>query len=131
MKQTAIITGICGLFLVAALAAAGCTMTSGGTGTPAAIPSPVPAVTTTAPPACGFTTCHGLDLACSTDFPQVCTMEYQIGDRCRQYASCGAGSGGCTLVLGPEFTACRTCVEKCQTSAGPDALAAFSCEEKC
>lgn len=131
MNHTAITAGICGLLLAAALVTAGCTTNSGGTATPAATPSPAPVLTTSAPAACGFTTCHGLDLACSTDFPRVCTMQYQIGDRCRQYASCQSGSGGCTLVAGPEFTACKTCVEKCQTSAGPNGMTALSCEEKC
>jgi hypothetical protein len=134
MRRTVVISGICIVLLAAALCAAGCTLPSGGQVTPStvptAIPTPVP-VETTGQSACGFTTCHGLDLACGMDAPQVCTMEYRIGDRCRQHASCDSRGGSCTLVTGPEFTACRSCVEKCQAAAGPDNLAAFSCEEKC
>ena len=134
MKHPAIIPGICGLLLVAALITAGCTLTSGGKVTPTEIPAHIlttlPAETP-GPSTCGFTTCHGLDLACGTNAPQMCTMEYRIGDRCRQYASCDTSGGGCSLVLEPKFIACKACVEKCQTAAGPDNLAAFSCEEKC
>jgi hypothetical protein len=134
MRHPAILPGLCGLLLVVALLTSGCTLTSGGKVSPA----PVPALTTaTVPPetpgmsGCGFTTCHGLDLACSTNAPQMCTMEYRIGDRCRQYASCDASGGSCRLTIGPKFTACKACVEQCQIQAGPDSLAAFSCEEKC
>ncbi len=124
-----------GLFLAALLLAAGCTVSSGGKVTP----TPVPPVSTTVPPptetpvtgTCGFTTCHGLDLACGFNAPQVCTMEYRIGDRCRQYASCDTSGGGCSIIFGPKFAACKACVERCQISAGPDSLAAMSCEEKC
>ncbi|WP_292346194.1 MULTISPECIES: hypothetical protein [unclassified Methanoregula] len=101
-------------------------------------PSPVPTPAATVVPAgtpvrgsCGFTTCHGLDLACGSDAPEICTMEYRIGDKCRQYASCDTSGGQCTLVTGPEFAACRSCAEQCRIAAGPDGLAAFSCEEKC
>jgi hypothetical protein len=137
MKHPALIYGICSLLLVAVLIAAGCTLTSGGKVTPTpvpTIPTPIATTVTAETPvlsACGLTTCHGLDLACGTNAPQMCTMEYRIGDRCRQYASCDTGAGGCSLILGPQFIACKTCVEKCQTAAGPDSLSAFSCEEKC
>ena len=134
MKQPAIISGICGLLLVAALITAGCTLTSGGNVTPAPAPSTTPTSVTSETPglsACGFTTCHGLDLACGTNAPQMCTMEYRIGDRCRQYARCDTSGGGCTLVYEPKFTACKACSEQCQIAAGPDSLTAFSCEEKC
>ena len=63
--------------------------------------------------------------------PEVCTMEYRIGDRCRQYAHCDISGGDCTLVTSPKFTACKSCAERCQVQAGPDSLAAMTCEEKC
>ena len=134
MKNPAIVSLICFILLIAALFAAGCTQASGGKVTPTPVPTVLPTsipVETPGLSTCGFTTCHGLDLACGMDAPQVCTMEYRIGDGCRQYASCDTRGGSCTLVTGPKFTACKSCVEKCQIAAGPDALAAFSCAEKC
>jgi hypothetical protein len=134
MRHPAIIPCICGLLLVAALFAAGCTLTPGGKITPTPVPIPVPITSpadTPAPSTCGFTSCHGLDLACGMDAPQMCTMEYRIGDKCRQYASCDTSGGSCGLVTGPKFTACKACVDQCQIAASADTLAAFSCEEKC
>ena len=134
MKHPIIIPGICIVLLVAALVAAGCTQAPGGKVTPSPVPTALPTSSPVETPGlstCGFTTCHGLDLACGMDAPQICTMEYRIGDKCRQHASCDTSSGSCTLVTGPEFTACKSCVEKCQIAAGPDGLTAFSCEEKC
>jgi hypothetical protein len=134
MRHPATILSISGLLLVAAIFIAGCTLTSGGKVTPTPVPTPI---STTIPAetsglsTCGFTTCHGLDLACGSNAPQVCTMIYQIGDKCRQYAHCDASGGGCTLVTGPKFTACKACVEQCQIQAGADSLAASTCEEKC
>lgn len=134
MKHPATPAGACALLLIAALIGAGCTSSSGGN----VNPSPLPAAATTAVVAetpvtgtCGYTTCHGFDLACGMNAPEICTMEYRIGDKCRQYASCDTSGGSCTLVTGPEFFACKACVEQCQIAAGPDGLAAFSCEEKC
>ncbi len=134
MKHSAIIAGICVVLMAAAIIAAGCTLSSGGKVTPTPVPTILPTPVTTetpAPSACGLTSCHGLDLACGTNVPQVCTMEYQIGDKCRALASCDSTGGSCTLVTGPKYVACKACVEKCQAAAGPDGLAAFSCEEKC
>ncbi len=134
MRHPAFIPCICGLLLVAALFAAGCTLTPGGKVSPTPVPTPVPTTApadTPAPSTCGFTSCHGLDLACGMDAPQMCTMEYRIGDKCRQYAHCDTTGGSCTLVIEPKFTACKACAEQCQIAAGPDGLAAFSCEEKC
>lgn len=134
MKHPVHLYGVCILVLFAALMSAGCTLTSGGKAPLTPVTTPVPAThpaLTTGPSVCGFTTCHGLDLACGTNAPQICTMEYRIGDRCRKYASCDTAGGGCSLVLGPKFIACKACVEKCQIAAGPDSISAFSCEEKC
>ncbi len=130
MRHPAIIPGICGLLLVAALFAAGCTLTSGGKVTPTPVPTTIPAGTPV-PSTCGFTTCHGSDLACGTNAPYVCTMKYRLGDKCRQYARCDTSGGSCTLVIEPRYTQCKACADRCQTQAGPDSLAAMSCEEKC
>jgi hypothetical protein len=134
MKNQTLVSLICFILLVAALVAAGCIQTPGGKATPTPVPTALPATIPVETPdlsTCGFTTCHGLDLACGTDAPQICTMEYRIGDGCRQHASCDTSSGSCTLVTGPKFIACKSCVEKCQIAAGPDGLTAFSCAEKC
>jgi hypothetical protein len=134
MKNKTIVPLICFILLVAALVAAGCTLPSGGKVTPTPVPTALPTTIPVETPdlsTCDFTTCHGLDLACGLDAPQVCTMEYRIGDKCRQLASCDTSGGSCTLVTGPKYIACKSCVEKCQIAAGPDNLAAFSCEEKC
>jgi hypothetical protein len=134
MRNSVILSGICIVLLAAALFAAGCTLNPGGkvppTPTPTVIPTVVPAETP-GQSTCGFTTCHGLDLVCGMDAPQVCTMEYRIGDKCRKYARCDTTGGSCTLTIEPKFTACKTCIEQCQIAAGADSLAAFSCEEKC
>ena len=131
---------ICALLLASSLILAGCTSPGGNTPVaPTSVPASVPPTPGNIPPAkpspglssCGITTCHGLDLACGPNAPEICTMEYQLGDKCRQFASCDTSGGGCTLVTGPKFIACKTCVEQCQFAAGPDGLAAFSCEEKC
>jgi hypothetical protein len=115
-------------FLVAAgitffLLAAGCTAIHQGNTTP-------PAGTTIPAPSfsCGFTTCHGLDLACGRDPPQICTAVYQTGDKCRQYAYCTDAGGECTLVTTPEFDTCKSCIEQC---GGADETEILLCEEKC
>ena len=125
------------MVLIAALFAAGCTsvFSGGAKATPSPAPIPTPMTFPAETPGlstCGFTTCHGLDLACGTNAPQMCTMEYRIGDRCRQYASCDTSGGSCTLVTSnPKFTTCKACADNCQIQAGPDSLAAMTCEEKC
>jgi hypothetical protein len=134
MKNQPLLCGMCMVVLVSVLFTAGCTLTSGGNVTPSPVPATVTVTVladTPAPATCGFTTCHGSDLACSTNVPEVCTMEYRIGDRCRQYARCDTSIGSCTLVISTKFTTCKACAERCQIQAGPDSLAAMTCEEKC
>jgi len=98
---------------------------------------PVPPVSpvTTAPvssgSSCGITSCHGLDLACGANPPEVCTMEYRLGDKCRQYARCDSSGGSCTLVTDPQFAPCKACVEQCAARETADPAAAFDCEAKC
>jgi hypothetical protein len=77
---------------------------------------------------CGFTSCHGLDLACGNNPPQVCTALYQLGDKCRQLAYCSDAGGSCTLVRTAAFDTCKSCVEQC---GGADATEQFTCEEQC
>jgi hypothetical protein len=134
MKYDTLILCVCSLFLAACLLAAGCT-SSKPVPPVTPVPTPLPPTATVTTPvlsACGPTSCHGIDLACGTNAPQVCTQEYQPGDKCRQYAQCTSGSdGSCTLVTSPQFNSCKTCVQKCELRAGADNLAAASCEEQC
>jgi len=58
-------------------------------------------------------------------------MEYQLGDKCRQYARCDSSGGSCTLVKDPKFDSCKSCAEQCAAKAGSDGAAAFACEAKC
>ena len=97
-----------------------------------AVPTATPTIATTPPPTlsstCGFTGCHGLDLACGPNPPQVCTAIYQLGDKCRQYAYCSTTNDTCRLVTTRQFDTCKTCIGKC---GGADPAEIFSCEEKC
>jgi hypothetical protein len=132
MKYPVLTISACMAVLAFTLLVAGCTSAShsgNATPTPGTTPvSPGNPVSTT----CGFTSCHGLDLACGTHAPEACTMLYQMGDKCRQYAQCTSGSSGsCTLVTSPQFASCKACVEQCGKAAGSDPQQSFSCEEKC
>ena len=120
-------------FLAAAVLVAGCTTTSSDT---KAVPPVSPAVTVTGPSgasSCGFTTCHGLDLVCGTNAPEVCDMSYRVGDKCRQYARCDSSGGSCTLVTSPQFDSCKSCVGRCEAikSTTTDPAMVFECESKC
>jgi hypothetical protein len=106
-----------------ALLAAGCTAPSQSGAAPPGV-----TVTPAVPLTCGLTSCHGLDLACGRDPPQVCTAMYQLGDKCRQYAYCSDASGTCTLVRTTAFDTCKSCIERC---GGADATELLTCEEKC
>ncbi len=112
--------------VVLTLLFAGCTSPRpGGTAPPV---SPIATPATPALSGCGFTSYHGLSLACGANPPQVCTAVYQLGDKCRQYAFCSTDGGACSLVTTPQYLTCKRCIEKC---GGADPAEAFSCEEKC
>jgi hypothetical protein len=81
-------------------------------------------------PFCGFESCHGLDLSCTSDPPKPCSKIYQIGDLCRRYASCEMMEGKCELAVTPEFAACKACVEKCQVRL-EGATGLLECERAC
>ena len=122
MKKIFFVSALCLTLL--ALLVAGCTSPSQDR----MVPPLSPTVTPVLPSTCGFTTCHGLNLACGTNAPQVCTMEYQLGDKCRQYATCDSSGGGCKLLTTSQYDTCKSCVSKC---GGGDAAEIFGCEEKC
>ena len=37
---------------------------------------------------CGIESCHGLDITCGPNVPEVCDMMSMAGDNCRQFVSC-------------------------------------------
>jgi len=134
MKSPAAIPLLCLVLLGAALLVAGCTNSSTQpvpTAVTTAVPETMGIPATTEPVSCGLMNCHGLDLACGTNPPEVCTTEYKLGDRCRQYVHCESSGETCTLVKDAGFNTCKTCVEKCELRAGDNTLTAMSCEEKC
>jgi len=80
---------------------------------------------------CGIENCHGLDIVCGKNPAEMCTMMYQLGDRCRQYAQCGQVNGKCQQIENPQFTACKSCAKKCEKDFPNDPDKAFACESKC
>jgi len=77
---------------------------------------------------CQITSCHGLDIMCGNEYPQMCTMEYRLGDFCREFASCKTVQGNCQLVESEIFESCKSCVESCTQS---DPIDSFACEDIC
>jgi hypothetical protein len=134
MKSPATIPLLRLVLLGAALLVAGC-MNTTAPPAPTVVPTAVPETTgipgTTEPVSCGLSKCHGIDVTCATNPPEACTMEYQLGDRCRKYLRCESSGGTCTLVKDAGFNTCKACVEKCQLRAGDNTLTAMSCEETC
>ncbi len=80
---------------------------------------------------CGIESCHGLDITCGPNIPEVCDMMYMAADDCRQYASCQSINGQCKLEKSPKFDSCKSCVEKCVIDHKDDSLNGFDCESKC
>jgi len=62
---------------------------------------------------CGIEQCHGLDITCGPNVPEVCTEIYMMGDACRKYANCGMANGICQLVNPARFYECKSCFEGC------------------
>lgn len=80
---------------------------------------------------CGIENCHGLDITCGPNIPEVCDMMYMAGDNCRQYASCEIINGKCQLIKSPKFEECKSCVERCKLDFKDDQIKFFKCESKC
>lgn len=76
---------------------------------------------------CGISNCHGAEVTCGVPV-EMCTMEYALGDFCREFASCYLSNGYCELEKEPEFDSCISCVKKCQEL---DAMSGFECENEC
>lgn len=79
---------------------------------------------------CGIENCHGMDIVCGPNPAEVCTMIYMLGDKCRQYASCGVVEGECAPILSEQFNSCKACVENCIADHG-DEIEVFNCESNC
>lgn len=80
---------------------------------------------------CGIENCHGLEITCGPNIPKTCTFEYQLGDRCREFAKCEIIKGKCQLVKSQKFTECKICVEDCLKKYQNNQEELFRCEEKC
>lgn len=81
--------------------------------------------------ACGIQNCHGMEISCGPDVVEMCTMDYQLGDKCRSLASCQNINGSCTVIKQEGYTKCVSCVEECNRTAGNDPVKAFDCESRC
>ncbi|MFZ2038358.1 MAG: hypothetical protein WAV11_00230 [Minisyncoccia bacterium] len=82
-------------------------------------------------PKCELENCHGLDIKCGANPPEICNEMYGIGDRCLQYAKCGIQNGSCQQIQNSQFTQCKSCVQKCVDTNSGDIIKAFECESKC
>jgi len=82
---------------------------------------------------CGIENCHGLEIVCGSNVPEMCTMEYQTGDICRQFARCEKVNGKCQQVKDPKFENCKSCVEACQDKypSPADEIKFSQCETEC
>ncbi|MCD4782049.1 MAG: hypothetical protein K8S27_16110 [Candidatus Omnitrophica bacterium] len=80
-------------------------------------------------PVCGIENCHGLDISCGPNVPEVCTAMYALGDFCRQFAQCQTVEGRCQLVPSVQFQSCKSCVQNCMDAKDP--MRAFACESHC
>jgi hypothetical protein len=83
------------------------------------------------PEPCGVENCHGMEISCGPNIAEICTMQYMLGDKCRNLASCRNVNGSCTVVQQPGYTNCTSCVEQCNRTAGSDPVKAFECESRC
>lgn len=92
---------------------------------------PAPIVPSPRPRVCGIENCHGLDIICGEHPAEMCTMLYQLGDKCRALARCEVVAGTCGLVENPEFTACKNCAQRCERDFPDDPGKAFACESAC
>lgn len=78
---------------------------------------------------CGIEQCHGLDITCGSNIPEMCTMEASIDDFCREYVRCEKVGRECRLIKEPKFEECKSCIEKCNQEEDPEK--AFQCASGC
>jgi len=86
---------------------------------------------TASPGACSLENCHGLDIKCGPNPPDVCTEIYGVGDNCLHYAKCGIQDGKCQQIENPQFTLCKSCAQKCIDANMDDNVKLFECESNC
>lgn len=87
---------------------------------------------TSQPTSCGITNCHGMNIVCGTQIPRACTEIYEIGDRCRQFASCQSINNQCQPVFNIKYQQCKSCVETCLQQTGAASMdTIFACESRC
>lgn len=77
---------------------------------------------------CGLESCHGLDLKCGYNPPEICSQMYAIGDFCREYAKCEISDGNCVLTKNTKLNSCVACMKTCPTK---DSIEMENCETKC
>lgn len=80
---------------------------------------------------CGIESCHGLDISCGKNVPEICDLMYMTGDNCRQFVSCEIINNNCILKKDTKFDICKDCVSNCSEKYEDDAIAFFDCENKC
>jgi hypothetical protein len=80
---------------------------------------------------CALETCHGLDITCGPNPPDVCTDIYGMGDKCLKYVQCGIVNGTCQAIENTSFSQCKSCVENCINTNQGDTIKAFECESNC
>jgi len=81
---------------------------------------------------CQLETCHGLDITCGSNPPNMCTEIYMLGDSCLRYAKCGVVNDVCQPTENTQFTRCKSCVETCiknEDKTNPQKT--FECERNC
>lgn len=77
---------------------------------------------------CGLESCHGLDLKCGSNVPQICNQMYALGDFCRDYAKCEISGSLCQLIKNPILDSCLSCIKSCSNK---NPLKMNDCENKC
>lgn len=77
---------------------------------------------------CGLESCHGLDLKCGNNPPDICSQMYAIGDFCREYAKCEISNGNCVLTKNTRLNSCVICMKACPTK---EAIKHSDCEMEC
>lgn len=81
---------------------------------------------------CGIENCHGLEITCGPNVPEMCLTIYKLGDFCREYVRCQLLDGQCRVIKDEKFDTCKQCVEDCLKTTGPaDSMKIFDCETLC
>jgi hypothetical protein len=80
---------------------------------------------------CGVENCHGLEITCGPNIPEICDTMGALSDNCRQYAHCQVIGEECQLVKDTKFDECKSCIEKCEKDFINDPIKVFDCGGKC